>query len=625
LVLYRAAWAPFWAWSDVPAPKFRVHEDALPSGGPAGDHFAAVLNRLARRIWLQRMLTVFARAAWLPLLIGCLWLAFELAGGPDLDWRFLVAFGVTLLLPAAVFAWLVKPSRRRVARMLDQSFLLQERMLTAHENVGKEVVGEGELPSVVYLQMADAANVITELRNHPVFRVRPPVREIVLALVCALVLAALFFMRGVGGGIPALASNAVPPFVPAAERLAQQPEPVQPAEATLSDAPSVAEVEAMAMRSNESQQDLQKLGDALSDQAVTRAASEAIQRGDYDEAADLIRQAGETASDLSQATRDGLADDLEQAASEMSPGENELSQATQNAADGLREGGEAANQGMQELGDQVDETASNVMSQQELSSQMSRAEAAEASQSSSQSGESGDQGESSNGQSSSGQPGDPQNGGQSSEGSESGSDAQPGESSQGGEQGQSGSGEQESGAAAPADDDTGGASGAQGEGQPQDGSQPGDGTQSGESAEGDASSGQTEQEGEGGNPGAGAGSGEATDQTESGTSGAGGESGESPELDPSDPNVTENTNGLGEGEEADPRDAVTLPRSADAPGYQTSSSADTASQGSGGGSAVNDGAGVEQGEVGVAGPDSNHVPPEYRGIVEAYFGDPEGS
>jgi hypothetical protein len=34
---------------------------------------------------------------------------------------------------------------------------------------------------------------------------------------------------------------------------------------------------------------------------------------------------------------------------------------------------------------------------------------------------------------------------------------------------------------------------------------------------------------------------------------------------------------------------------------------------------------VEQGEVGVAGPDSNHVPPEYRGIVEAYFGDPEGS
>jgi len=35
LLLYRAAWAPLWVWSDVPAPRVRLKEGPLPPGGPA--------------------------------------------------------------------------------------------------------------------------------------------------------------------------------------------------------------------------------------------------------------------------------------------------------------------------------------------------------------------------------------------------------------------------------------------------------------------------------------------------------------------------------------------------------------------------------------------------------------
>ena len=50
--------------------------------------------------------------------------------------------------------------------------------------------------------------------------------------------------------------------------------------------------------------------------------------------------------------------------------------------------------------------------------------------------------------------------------------------------------------------------------------------------------------------------------------------------------------------------------------------------GSSGASSLGPGAGVtvssgttQQGDVGQTGPDSNHVPPEYRSIVESYFSD----
>jgi hypothetical protein len=56
-------------------------------------------------------------------------------------------------------------------------------------------------------------------------------------------------------------------------------------------------------------------------------------------------------------------------------------------------------------------------------------------------------------------------------------------------------------------------------------------------------------------------------------------------------------------------------------GVQTSADGGSSLLGSGAGVTAGSGDAV-QGEVGEAGPDSNHVPAEHRGVVERYFGDP---
>ncbi len=636
LLLFQFATSPLWLSTGIPAPTLPPRDTPLPSGGLAGDHVGRALHQLARRIWVQRMFSILLRVAWLPLLVGCGWLAVELRDGPDFSAIALLWIEGILIVPAITFAALVKPTRREVARMLDRSFDLQDRMTTAVENIGMSVPSAGQKAPVTYLQMADAANVITGLRGNAVFRVRPPVRELVLAVACALILAALFFMRGVGGGIPALAENAVPLYTPAAERLAtaQQPDP-RPDQAA-ADAPTRAEVQAQAARSAQAQQDLKHLANALADQAVTRSAAEAIQQGDYETAANLIREAAENADLMSEAARAGLADDLDKAANDMSPGSASLASAARDAAAGLREGGQAAKDGMNELGEAVDQTASDIVSQQELADSMRQAAAAESQGSASSESAGGDTRPGSSDSAST--PRDEDSGvsesqsssGQGGSASESGA-ALPQDDDSGGTEG----GDQSAGTGDTSAEDTGGTgqNGASQPGganadQPFGDSRPGDGSQPSDTASGQ-SLGQSNEEGaEGaaGNPGSGAGN--TNDNQESGsmsTSDAtSGDTGSGEEA--SDPNLTDAQpgDGKGEGAETDPRSAITLSRSPDASGVQTSSNGGAATSGSGGGVAVSGGVAV-QGAIGVAGPDSNRVPAEYREIVEDYFSDLDDS
>ena len=271
LLIFQLVWLPFWIWSDVPAPSWPHRTQPFPPGGLAGDHVSHQLGRLANRIWLLRTFTIIARALWLPILVGCAWLGFELLGGSEMDPPVLLWIGVALLIPALVFAFLVRPTKRAVARMLDCSFGLQDRMVTAVDNLGKHVPAPGEQAPITYLQMADAANIITELKAHPAFRIRPPVREIVLAIASALLLVSLFFFRGVGGGLPVIADGSVPKFVPAVDRLAVPVQkPAAQAIASTADQPTTAEVQAQAEKSNQAKQDLKQIANALSDQAATR-------------------------------------------------------------------------------------------------------------------------------------------------------------------------------------------------------------------------------------------------------------------------------------------------------------------------------------------------------------------
>src|SRR5215212_3740398 len=538
--LWSLFWAPFWVWSDSPKPALPQRGPAAPRDlGLAGEAVMTGIDRIRRRLWVTLAATAICRGIWLALAFATVLMALDVVGGPTFDPRPAAIAGVVLLLASLVLAALSKPSRAITARMLDRTFGLQERLSTALDDLGLGVPAPGERAPVIYLQMADAANAIAALRSDSRLRPVIPVREVVLVVSCALMLATLAFLRGLGGGLPELAVAHVPPFTPAIERPAE-PEPSAAELEAAAMVPTVQEVLERADRSSQTRRDLQALATALADHAVTRPAAEEIARGDYDAAGEQIREAAAQAGELSSGAREGLSQDLERASETMQPETNGLQEATHDAAAGLRQGDEPARTEMGDLADAVERAGEQVVPQDELASQMRSArqtqaqQGGESSQSSSPT-QSGDQ--SNNGaQSSSGD--DPGSGVDANTSSGSQGDAAKNESgAQAGENGgESADGQPSEGgqATTPGDADQPG---------PGEGGAPGDRSQPGANAsgiesEGDSASAQQ---------GAGAGTGESGDPT--GEQGAA--SGANPDVgtgeDPADPDVS--TSGAAE---ADP-------------------------------------------------------------------------
>ena len=379
-MLWRAFWAPFWIWSDSPKPALPARASSVPRDlGLAGEAVVTGIDRVRRRLWVTLAAAAVCRGIWLALAFAAVLMLLDVLGGPTFDPRPAAVAGVILLLAGLVLAALSKPSRPLTARMLDRTFGLQERLSTALDDLGLGVPVPGERAPVVYLQMADAANAIAALRNDSRLRPAIPVREVVLVVLCALVLATFAFLRGLGGGLPELAVAHVPPFTPAIERPAE-PEPSAAELEAAAMAPTVQEVLERADRSAQTRRDLQALAAALADHAVTRPAAEEIARGDYDAAGEQIRDAAAQAGELSPGAREGLAEDLGRASETMQPETNGLQEATQDAASGLRQGDEPARTEMGDLADAVERAGEQVVPQDELASQMRSARQTQAQQ-----------------------------------------------------------------------------------------------------------------------------------------------------------------------------------------------------------------------------------------------------
>ena len=613
--LWRVFWAPFWVWSDSPKPALPARTVAPPRDlGLAGEAVVTGIDRVRRRLWVTLAAAAICRGIWLALAFAGVLMALDVLGGPTFDPRPATVAGVMLLLAGLVQAALSKPSRPLAARMLDRTFGLQERLSTALDDLGLGVPGPGERAPVVYLQMADAANAIAALRNDRRLRPVIPVREVVLVVFCALVLATLAFLRGLGGGLPELAVAQVPPFTPAIERPAE-PEPSAAELEAAAMAPTVQEVLERADRSAQTRRDLQALAAALSDHAVTRPAAEEIARGDYDAAGEQIRDAAAQAGELSPGAREGLAEDLQRASETMQPESNGLHEASRDAASGLRQGDEAARTEMRDLADAVERAGEQVIPQDELASQMRNARQSQTQRGgdSSQSGAQTQSGDPSAAGAQSSAAGDPGSGvdanaasGSEGDAARSESGAQPGEDGGESAAGESGQSSESGRATAPGDADQPG---------PGEGGAPADASQPGTNADGVESEGDsaTAQQG------AGAGTGESGDPTgEEGSASAANLSVGAGE-DPADADVS-----TGGAAEADPaalegaNPGVALPTSSGQQGVQTSSDGGSAMRGSGAGVTAGSGFAV-QGEVGDAGPDSNRVPAEHRETVERYF------
>jgi hypothetical protein len=610
--VWRAATSPFWAWSDVPAPDLPAREPKPAAAlGLAGQVFLGVLDRIRTRLWLRGIIHGLLRGMWLALALACVWMIWSLlTGGSALD------LGKTGLAMAAgailgvVAGLLAKPSRRRTAAMLDRTWGLQERMVTAVEDLGLGVPGEGERAPVTYLQMADAANTIELVRKDPALAVRPPVREVVLVVFWALVLAALAFLRGVGGAPPALTEGFVPPFTPAAEMIVQ-PEPQAQAAGQEGEGPDIEEILARSQRSNEARRDLQALASALADHAVTRQAADAIGQGDYERAADELRRLAPDAPDLSDPARQELAGDIDAAASTMAGEDSTLRQASEDAASGLRQGERPAQEGLRSLAEAVETTGQQVAPQSELADQMRQAQQRDPAGTSEAQRRLQEERAAAQAQAQAGQPG-----GESGEAGRQGDPgegarAEAGQAQQAGQQGQGERGQGENGA-------------------PGQGSNPGEG-QSGQGQQGEANEsgqgsgderGDSAEAGQGG----GAGSGETGENEGENQPGSGGEGGEEGSPgDAAEQRVTEGDGGQGEsGEAGEVSESISLPSSPGGQqGVQTTADGGSALPGAGAGVTAGSGT-AAQGEIAESGPDSNHVPAEYRDIVENYFSAPGG-
>ena len=629
----RLLWLPFWIGAEIAPPhtvqRVRVRGDL----GPASRRLVTYLSSIRHRQLAIRYATVIARAIALGLLIGAIWAALAASGGQQINSSALLITTGILIGLGLVFGWRHRPDLRETATMLDASFRLSDRTATAfdHLTIGSDRI-QGQ-PHLAYLQIAEATNTVGMLNKHSALRVRPPVRELVLIAGMALLFLGLYLLRGTGAGLPATGNSSIPAFVAAKDRLQQQPTiPTPPAE--VKQAPSVQDVQKRADKSAASEQDLNKIADALDDNPLTAPIADSIRAGDYKKAADQLNAVSSQVSQLSPESRADLADKLDQAVNGMTGQHPDLQDATHKAADGLRSDPQQAESSLSDLSDQISKTGETVESQQALAKDMRDAREAQGSGSSNQDSRpepgtaqsdssqgqqqiAGEGGDASSGQGKQPDQGQQTNGSGQSDPNGTKGQQQPGQNQSGADSSSApGSGQQNgvpgqttaNGPAGQTDPSQGDGSGQSGKGQTTGQSQPGQSSTGGQSDNAQTGS------------GAGSGSGAGTNQTSSGGDprpGTG--SGTSP-----DPNV-KNGDGGGTGSatqgstDTTTHASITLSRSPDATGMQSGGSS-SSSSGSGSGAAAGPGS-VSQGDVGAAGPDSNRVPKRYREIVQDYFSD----
>jgi hypothetical protein len=632
LMLWRVTTAPLWLGSDVPIPDAPSRQAAqwgalaTIDAGP-GRHVRVAMGNLLWRYRVSWFLTSILRGVSLGLWIALIWMLIALAtdaASPNRWWvGGLMLLGLVL---GAAFGIVNRPRPLRLARSLDQTFHLNERLTTA-----LDPALENTRSPAMQLQYADTANGLAEIRPELGIGSFIPFREVFVALIAGLLLLAAFFADVPGGDLPAASSGVVPPFASAADRLAvQETPPPSNAQSSLPADPPVqdAEVLEQAETSNQTRQDLEALGDAFSDYSLTKPASESIAQGDYDQAADDLNDAAENVDSLSPEARESLADDLDRAASQMSPANPDLAQSAQDTAGSLREEDGDAGEKLNDLADEVDRAGDKVAPNSEIAAGPDTSTSApQGSAGSSDSQDASGQQQGPQAESPQGAPvegaGDPGSGASAQPGianeeidpqnqqpSQSGSESEPG--------GQQGGGQAPS-QAPPTDGGESPSDASGGEGVPSDsqdgsGSSPGEQGQQDESnaSEGGGAGGESDIESPSGEP----------QQGGSGAEGATEE--ERPEADTAQQGEAGDPPPGGDGSEdgssAPPpssRDSLVLEGTSDE-NIPSGSDVGSSSLGSGSGASAASG-NAAPAAVGDAGPDSNRVPEDYRDYVEDYF------
>jgi hypothetical protein len=340
--LWELLWLPYWLGSTLPPPVLPTEWE---SRRPAEGRTPTMLRRLDELraiIWRQRAGILGFRSLWLALAAVDLGLALRVIAHRDVR---LLPFLLVALLILVLGAWLIvvaRPARGQLARTLDRSFGLRERVSTALEGTQR-----GRLTGLRALQVLEATRVTEELGEARAFQRHLPIREICLAAVAFVALVALLLaFLLTGGGVVGAEEGSGPVDVevgqqtgvgPQAGDMPAGPNP-GPADQGQQGEQGQGEGDQQGQApgpSPQDQRDLDTVAGALKDHAATRRAAGEMQAGDYAGAADALRDVGRNASKLSPEARRALAGDMRRASGQMTDPNGQLAQDLKRTAEAL--------------------------------------------------------------------------------------------------------------------------------------------------------------------------------------------------------------------------------------------------------------------------------------------------
>ncbi len=314
--LWEAAWAPFWIGSTLPPPALPGRRDRRFGDSGRTPMLLRQIDALRGTIWRQRRAIILLRALWLALVPAAIWLGLRFFAQRQPAWQPLALAMVAILALGGLLVALARPSRGQLARTLDRSFGLRERVATAlEESQGGRLVG------VRALQVLEATRVTREVSTAGVFRQRLPARELVLAIVAATVCIVFLVLLGFRHLNPPPTAQQAGPNLPGLGDQApgqQRGENPQAGAQGQNGQQGGQNPGQGGHPSAQGQRDIDTLAGALGDHAATREAADKLANGDYPGAAGALREAGKGAGKLAPDTRESLANDLKNAAGQTS-------------------------------------------------------------------------------------------------------------------------------------------------------------------------------------------------------------------------------------------------------------------------------------------------------------------
>lgn len=347
--LWEAAWLPFWLGSTMPPPALPARDARPAVAGERSPRILGELDALRDTIWRQRRAILALRALWLALAVLDGWLLLRVvAHRPAAFGPFLLA-SLALLIGGAFLIATARPSRAALARTLDRSFGLRERVATAYETASDG----GRLRGIRALQVLDATQIARQVGGARAFRPRLPLREIVpaaaLAIVGLVLLVFLLIQRGGPGGAGNGPGGGNAPGGNAAGQQGGNAPGQQPGNQNTQGGQNGQQPGGNRAGS---QGDLNTVAGALQGNGATQQAGDQLANGNAAGAAQALREAAQRAGQLSPQERQALAADLREAAGKV--GDQQLAQDLIAAANALQQPNAAgAQQALNQVADDI--------------------------------------------------------------------------------------------------------------------------------------------------------------------------------------------------------------------------------------------------------------------------------